>query len=97
MIKLIGLVIVAVGFAFRMNPLLVVVAAGLVTGLVAGLSWHEVVTMLGQFFVDNRWLTLPVSMCAAHSSAVLMFLLMWAASSRDALLWQQAQRLALTV
>ena len=60
MIKLIGLVVVAVGFAFRMNPLLVVVAAGLVTGLVAGLSWHEVVTMLGQFFVDNRWLTLPV-------------------------------------
>ena len=28
MIKLIGLVVVAVGFAFRMNPLLVVLAAG---------------------------------------------------------------------
>ena len=60
MIKLIGLAVVAVGFAFRVNPLLVVVAAGLVTGLVAGLSWHEVITMMGQFFVDNRWLTLPV-------------------------------------
>ena len=60
MIKLIGLAVVAVGFAFRMNPLLVVVVAGLVTGLVAGFSWHEVVTMMGQFFVDNRWLTLPV-------------------------------------
>jgi uncharacterized membrane protein len=60
MIKLIGLAVVAVGFAFRVNPLLVVVTAGMVTGLVAGLSWHEVITMMGQFFVDNRWLTLPV-------------------------------------
>lgn len=60
MIKLLGLVLVAVGFAFRVNPLLVVVVAGLATGLLAGFSPHEVVTMIGQFFVDNRALTLPV-------------------------------------
>lgn len=60
MIKLLGLVLVGVGFAFRVNPLLVVVAAGLLTGVLAGFSPHEVVTMIGQFFVDNRGLTLPV-------------------------------------
>ena len=60
MIKLLGLVVVAVGFACRVNPLLVVVAAGLLTGVLAGFSPHEVVTMIGQFFVDNRGLTLPV-------------------------------------
>ena len=60
MIKLIGLAFVAVGFALRVNPLPVVVAAGLLTGLVAGFSFNEVVTMFGQYFVDNRGLTLPV-------------------------------------
>lgn len=60
MIKLLGLVLVGVGFAFRLNPLPVVVVAGLVTGLLAGFSPQEVVTMIGQFFVDNRALTLPV-------------------------------------
>ena len=60
MIKLIGVVVVAVGFALRLNTLLVVTAAGLATGLCAGLSFHEIVTQFGQFFVDNRFMTLPV-------------------------------------
>lgn len=60
MIKLLGLVVVAVGFALRVNTLLVIVGAGLVTGLVAGMSLHEVVTLTGRFFVDNRGLVLPV-------------------------------------
>lgn len=60
MIKLLGIVLIAVGFAFRWNALLVVVLAGIVTGLLAGFSWTEIVTMTGQFFVDNRGLTLPV-------------------------------------
>ena len=60
MIKLLGLLVVGLGFAFRVNPLLVVVAAGFTTGLTAGLSPHEVVTMFGRFFVENRGLTLPV-------------------------------------
>ncbi len=60
MIKLIGILIVAVGFALRLNPLLVVVAAGLATGLAAGLSPTEVLALLGTYFVDNRFMTLPV-------------------------------------
>lgn len=64
MIKLVGILVVAVGFAFRFNTLLVVLAAGLVTGMVAGMSWHEVLAELGRFFVDNRYMTLPVVLMA---------------------------------
>lgn len=60
MIKLIGILVVAVGFALRFNTLLVVMAAGIVTGLVAGLSWHEIMELFGKFFVDNRYMTLPI-------------------------------------
>ncbi|MBX3739155.1 MAG: DUF969 domain-containing protein [Candidatus Didemnitutus sp.] len=60
MIKLVGILVVAVGFALRFNTLLVVMAAGIVTGLVAGMSFHEIMEQFGRFFVDNRYMTLPV-------------------------------------
>lgn len=60
MIKLIGILVVALGFAFRFNTLLVVVAAGIATGLVAGMSFNEIMTLFGTYFVDNRFMTLPV-------------------------------------
>lgn len=60
MIKLLGILLIAVGFALRWNALLVVMLAGLATGLLAGFSFREIMQMTGQFFVDNRALTLPV-------------------------------------
>lgn len=60
MIKLLGIVIVAVGFALRFNTLLVVMAAGIVTGLVAGMSFNEIMELFGKFFVENRYMTLPI-------------------------------------
>ncbi len=60
MIKLLGILLIAVGFAFRVNALLVVLAAGLVTGMLAGFSLNELMAMIGQFFVEQRNLTLPV-------------------------------------
>jgi uncharacterized membrane protein len=60
MIKLIGILVVAVGFALRFNTLLVVMAAGIATGLVAGMSLHEIMEQFGKFFVENRYMTLPV-------------------------------------
>lgn len=60
MIKLIGIVVVGLGFALRFNTLLVVMAAGIVTGLVSGLSFHEIMELFGKFFVENRYMTLPV-------------------------------------
>lgn len=58
--KLIGLAVVVVGFALRLNALAVIFTAGLATGLAAGFSLNEIMAMMGQFFVDNRNLTLPV-------------------------------------
>jgi uncharacterized membrane protein len=60
MITLIGILVVAVGFALRINTLLVVMAAGILTGLVAGMSWHEIMTLFGKYFVENRYMTMPV-------------------------------------
>lgn len=60
MIKLIGILVVALGFMFRLNTLLSVLAAGIITGLIAGFSFNEIMAMLGTFFIDNRFMTLPV-------------------------------------
>ena len=60
MIKLIGILVVGVGFALRLNTLLVVMAAGIVTGLVAGMSFNEIMALSGKYFVENRYMTLPV-------------------------------------
>lgn len=60
MIKLIGILIVAVGFGLRLNTLLVVMAAGVVTGLVAGISFNDVMTQFGEVFVNNRYMSLPI-------------------------------------
>ena len=60
MIKLIGILIVAAGFALRVNTLLVVMAAGIATGLVAGMSFNEIMGLFGKYFVENRNVTLLV-------------------------------------
>ena len=60
MIKLLGILLVAIGFGVRVNALVVVLAAGLVTGLAAGFSLRETVTMMGKLFVENRGLVLPI-------------------------------------
>lgn len=60
MIKLIGILLVAIGFGFRFNALAVVLAAGLATGVASGFSLREVVELTGRFFVENRGLTLPI-------------------------------------
>src|SRR3954471_21545999 len=60
MIKLIGILVVAVGFVLRFNTLLVVAGAGIVTGLVSDMSWHDILGTFGSLFVENRYMTLPV-------------------------------------
>ncbi|MGH6659873.1 MAG: DUF969 domain-containing protein [Sphingomicrobium sp.] len=62
---LLGIVLVVAGFALRMNPMLVVTASALVTGLIAGMGPVEVVSTFGKAFNDNRiiaivWIVLPV-------------------------------------
>ncbi|WP_163854519.1 DUF969 domain-containing protein [Paenibacillus elgii] len=58
MLTLLGVLIVIVGFALRFNPLLVVCAAGIVTGIAGHLSIGEILTTFGNAFVSNRYLSL---------------------------------------
>ena len=62
---LLGILLVVVGFALKMNPMLVVTAAAIVTGLLGGMSLDEVISTFGKAFNDNRiiaivWIVLPV-------------------------------------
>ena len=71
-IKLIGVLIVIVGFVLKLDTLAVVVVAGLATGLVAGMSPLAILETLGSAFITNRTatlfvLTLPViGLCERH-------------------------------
>ncbi|MGN6518361.1 MAG: 5-oxoproline transporter, DUF969 family subunit [Dokdonella sp.] len=62
---LLGVAVVVLGFALRKNPALVVVVAGVVSGVAAGKPLGELLALLGTAFVGNRTLllfvlTLPV-------------------------------------
>jgi len=65
MLVLLGVAVVLVGFLIRLNPLLVIAAAALVTGLMAGFSPVHILEVFGHAFNENRfvsaiWLILPV-------------------------------------
>jgi uncharacterized membrane protein len=65
MMSLLGIGVVVAGLAARLNPVLVVTAAALVTGLGGGLDLFQVVSALGKGFNDARFvsvafLVLPV-------------------------------------
>ncbi len=57
---LLGIVLVAVGFARRWNTVVVVVAAALVSGVAAGQPVLDLLALLGETFVGNRTLLLFV-------------------------------------
>lgn len=64
-LPLLAVLAVVLGFALRLNPLLVVVASGVVAGIVAGESTIAFLELLGNAFLANRYLavfilTLPV-------------------------------------
>jgi len=64
MLTLLGVAVIVLGFALRFNPLLVVIAAAMTSGLAAGLAPLEVLAAFGKAFNTNRyvsvaWLVLP--------------------------------------
>ncbi len=60
---LLGVAVVVAGFALRLRPMLVVVAAGLTSGFAAGMSIGEQLDLLGTSFVSNRVLLLFTRRC----------------------------------
>lgn len=65
MFRLIGVVIILIGFYKKYNPIAVVLVAGITTGLVGGIEIVAILDILGKTFVNNRYmsiflLTLPV-------------------------------------
>ena len=58
MIKLVGILIVVIGFTLKLDTIAVVLSAGVATGLVANLSINEILTTLGSTFVAQRAITL---------------------------------------
>lgn len=58
MIKLIGILIIVVGFIMKFDTIAVVVLAGIVTGLVSGMSFNDIVATLGKAFVENRYMSI---------------------------------------
>lgn len=58
MIKLIGVLIIVIGFILKLNTIAVVLTAGLVTGLVGGLDFTEILSTLGSAFINTRYMTL---------------------------------------
>ena len=60
MLPLIGILVVVIGFVLRLNPLLVIAASALVTGLAAGLDLVEVVSAFGKAFNENRYVSIFV-------------------------------------
>jgi uncharacterized membrane protein len=55
---LLGVAVVVIGFVLRLNPVIVVVSAGLVSGIAAGMSLPDLLALLGESFVSNRALLL---------------------------------------
>lgn len=51
-IKLIGIVIIILGFILKFDTIATVVVAGLVTALVSGISFTEFLTILGEAFTN---------------------------------------------
>ena len=64
-LPLLGILLVVVGFALRMNPMLVVTGSAIFTGLLGGMDLVKVIETFGKAFNDNRiiaivWIVLPV-------------------------------------
>lgn len=65
MLVLSGIAVIIAGFLLRFNPLLVIIASALVTGMTAGLDPVAIIAAFGKAFNDTRyvsiiWIVLPV-------------------------------------
>src|SRR6218665_865942 len=64
-LPLIGVLLLILGFALRLNPMLVATAAVLARGMCGGIELKQVISECGKAFSENRliavvWIILPV-------------------------------------
>ena len=57
-LRLIGILIIVVVFALKWDVIAVVLISGLVTGLVSGLDFVQILEIMGKAFVDNRLMSI---------------------------------------
>ncbi|PIE98731.1 MAG: hypothetical protein CR988_01810 [Treponema sp.] len=57
-LKLLGILIIVVGFYFRLDVLAVVVISAIVTGLISGLGFGGVLEIMGKSFVNTRLMSI---------------------------------------
>ena len=57
-VKLVGILIIVLGFALKLDVLAVVLVAGIVTGLAAGLDFVHILEIIGESFVNNRLMSI---------------------------------------
>lgn len=55
---LIGVLLIVLGFVLKLDVVAVVLISGLVTGLIAGMPFLEVLDIIGKGFVNNRYMSL---------------------------------------
>lgn len=104
LLKLIGILVVVAGFVLKWDTMATVVAAGLLTGLVAGLSPMEILNILGEAFLSNRTATLfvltlaTIGLCESNGlkdkAVDLVRMLKSATTGRVLALWQVVRTLA---
>ncbi|MGL5956212.1 MAG: 5-oxoproline transporter, DUF969 family subunit [Brevinema sp.] len=58
MIKLIGIVIILIGFILKLDTIAVVIIAAIATGLVSGMDFPEILSVLGESFVSTRYMSI---------------------------------------
>ncbi len=59
-LKLLGIVVVIVGLVLKLDTLATVIGAGILTGLIAGMTPLDILSTLGDAFIKNRVATLFV-------------------------------------
>ena len=71
-IKLVGIVIVIIGFALKFDTLATVVVAGIVTGLVGGMSIMDILSTLGATIILLMFIPLATTkdVCSLQTSTI---------------------------
>ena len=60
-LKLLGILIIVVGFILKWDTTAVVVIAAIVTGLFSGMDFVKLLEVIGKSFVENRMVSLRIT------------------------------------